>query len=182
MQHRRAIVGDAYGDAVRSDLSRRRRPAEAAGRGSIAAPAGAPTSEYVSVFTGRSGSVADAVKLSAKSHSTDLAGIAARTGVRFTSLTVTVIASSSDSAGVPLSVTRTVKVYVPGPSVSVGVQLKAPSALIEAPAGSPTRLKVSVLAGRSGSLAVAVKVNAVSSSTVLLPIAFNVGALLTSLT
>jgi hypothetical protein len=151
--------------------------------GSIAALAGAPTSEYVSVFTGTSGSVADAVKLSAKPHSPDWAGIAARTGARFTSLTVTVICSSSDNAGVPPSVTRTVKVYVPGPSVSVGVQLNVPDpAPIEAPAGAPTRPYVRVLAGKSASVAVAVNVRAVSSLTFLSPIAASTGATFTSFT
>src|SRR5439155_11540095 len=78
---------------------------------------------------------------------------------------------------------------------SVGVQLKAPvELLIEAPTGTMqevtlrqlvvplTRLKVSVLAGRSWSVAVAVKDRFVSSSTFLLPMAPSTGATLTSAT
>ena len=54
--------------------------------------------------------------------------------------------------------------YTPGPWASVGVQLKAPPAVIDAPVGtSPARpsarLKVRVLAGTSASVAVAVKVS-----------------------
>src|SRR4051794_2296668 len=80
-------------------------------------------------------------------------------GAWLTSLTVTVKDRAADSAGVPLSVTRTVIGYEPGPCASVGVQEKAPVvALMLAPAGAPaSRLYVSVLAGRSASWPVAVK-------------------------
>ena len=73
---------------------------------------------------------------------------------------------------------------MPGPWASVGVQVKTPvTGVMLAPAGAPaSRLKVNVLAGRSASVAVAVKVSGVSSSTVLLPIAASTGAWLTSLT
>src|SRR5207244_2612561 len=84
--------------------------------------------------------------------------------------------------GEPLSLTRTVRLVEPlGPSS--GVQVKTPvPALILAPAGAPTRLKVSVLAGRSGSVAVAVKVSKWPSSTVLLPRGPRTGGRFTSRT
>ncbi len=79
-----------------------------------------------------------------------------------TLVTVIVTLVSPYSAGVPLSVARTLNVYpsdgVTDGSSSAGVQLNAPVAeLIVAPAGAPTRLNASVFAGRSGSDAVAVK-------------------------
>ena len=52
--------------------------------------------------------------------------------------------------------TRTEKEYEPGPWSSPGVQVNAPvDESIDAPVGAPTREKVRVLAGRSGSVAVA---------------------------
>ncbi len=84
-----------------------------------------------------------------------------------------------------MSVTQTSKVIVP---LSGGVQLNTPVVLlIVAPAGtSPeepsARLKVSVLAGRSASVALASKVMSVPSSPDWLPIAARTGATLTSLT
>src|SRR5262245_2879292 len=102
-------------------------------------------------------------------------------GATLTSLTVTVIAASVFATP---SDTRTEKLYDPGPWASVGVQEKAPvDELIDAPVGAPTKLNVNVWAGMSGSVAVAVKVNAVSSSIVAddgTP--EMVGATLTSLT
>src|SRR5262249_15949498 len=82
-----------------------------------------------------------------------------RLGAVLTSLTVTVSVFVALRLGAPLSVTRTVMLKVPS-CVSVGVQLNTPlGALIVAPGGAPgSRLKLSVLAGRSGSVAVAVKV------------------------
>src|SRR2546428_72025 len=67
------------------------------------------------------------------------------------------IASKALIAGLPLSVTRTVTGNVP---LEEGVQLNAPDeAPIVAPAGAPASSeKVSVLAGISESVAVAVKV------------------------
>src|SRR5262249_58196297 len=65
------------------------------------------------------------------------------------------------------SISRTEKLYVPGPWSSPGVQPNAPvDASIDAPVGPPTRLNVSDWAGTSGSVAVAVNVSAVSSSIV----------------
>ena len=65
--------------------------------------------------------------------------MAASTGAWLAAFTVTVMLSSSKSAGLPLSVTRTVKVALPS---VVGVQLKAPVlAMMVAPVGTvPVRL------------------------------------------
>src|SRR5262245_51218000 len=94
-------------------------------------------------------------------------GTPVRFGTRLTSLTVTVMPFWSDWAGLPSSVTLTVKVYVPGPWASLGVQLKAPVAgSIVAPAGAFSRLKVGVFGGRSASVKVAVNVSVVPSSMV----------------
>src|SRR5262249_15637396 len=85
-------------------------------------------------------------------------------GATFTSFTVAVIGAS---VFITPSDTRTEKLNDPGPCASLGVHVKAPVVgSIEAPAGAPTRLNVNVWAGRSGSVAVAVKVRAVSSSMV----------------
>src|SRR4051812_31031974 len=88
-----------------------------------------------------------------------------RAGALFTSLTVTVKLRTSLSAGDPLSVTRTVMLLVTGPCASVGVQENKPLLeLIVAPEGAPgSRVKVSVCAGSSGSVAVAVKLRVVPS-------------------
>ena len=90
-----------------------------------------------------------------------------------------VIVSESSSGDVPSSVTRTVTLKVPGPWASVGVQVKTPVfESILAPVGAPTsRLNIKLLAGRSASVAIAVKVNSVSSSIDRLPITANTGAL-----
>src|SRR5204862_1239760 len=91
------------------------------------------------------------------------------------------IASKSFMAGLPLSVTRTVTGNVP---VADGVQLKAPvEPLIVAPAGAPaSNENVSVFAGTSPSVAVAVKVTGVPTVPVLFPIAARTGAWFTSVT
>src|SRR2546428_11733096 len=85
------------------------------------------------------------------------------------------IASKALIAGLPLSVTRTVTGNVP---LEEGVQLNAPVvAPIAAPAGAPaSNEKVSVFAGMSESVAVAVKVTWVSSVPVLFPVAAITGA------
>ena len=102
------------------------------------APAGAPASRLKdSVFAGASGSVAVAVNDSNAPSSTILSPIAASTGAWLTSFTVIMMASKSDSAGVPSSVTRTVTGYGPGPCASVGVQVKTPAVVMDAPAGAP---------------------------------------------
>ncbi len=151
----------------------------------IVEPVGAPASrEKVTVFAGTSASVAVAVNASADPSLTVLFPIAVSVGATFTSFTVAVIASKSDIAGVPLSVARIVMGKLPGPCASVGVQEKAPvRALIVAPDGAPASSDHAMAsAGRSPSVAVAVKVRAASSLTVLFPIAVSVGATFTSFT
>ncbi len=117
------------------------------------------------------------------SSSTTRVGVATtfNTGAAFASVTVIVIVSRSLSAGLPLSVTTTSKVNVPGPCASVGVQLNAPVVgLMLAPNGTRplvplARLKASVWPAL-GSLAVAVKLSGWPSSIVWLPMAASTGA------
>src|SRR2546430_1806726 len=75
---------------------------------------------------------------------------------------------ASLSGGEPLSVTRTVTGYVPGPCASVGVRVTARLVgLMLAPRGARgSRLYVGVLAGTSGWGAAAVKVRVSPSLTV----------------
>ncbi len=82
-------------------------------------------------------------------------------------VTVIEIVRLAESAGDPLSVTRTVTGEVPV-WVRVGVQEKTPVlGLMEAPLGAPvSRLKVKVWAGMSTSVAVAVKVRLLVAVTV----------------
>src|SRR5574338_1704334 len=94
------------------------------------------SSVNVSDCGGRSASVAVAVNVISVSSFPDCGGIVSSTGDDFTSLTVTVIVSLSDNAPVPSSVTRIVIGYVPGPWSSVGVQLKSPPEVMEAPVGA----------------------------------------------
>src|SRR5205814_6979760 len=85
------------------------------------------------------------------------------------------------NAGTPLSATTTVIVFVLGPCASLGVQLIAPLLpLIVMPAGGDTRLNVSVLAGMSASVALAVTASALNSSIVWLAGTLNTGAAFTS--
>ena len=85
--------------------------------------------------------------------------------------------------GLPSSLTTMANEYTPV-WVSVGVQVKSPDAgSIVAPAGTvPARLNVSVLAGRSASVADVVKLIGASSSPLWAPIGLSVGAVFTSLT
>jgi len=95
----------------------------------------------VKVFAGISSSVAVAVKVKGTNSSMFLFPITPSTGATLTSFTVTVICSSSQSTGEPLSQTLTLKVYSPGPWASVGVQLKRPLVeLIDAPVGALSKL------------------------------------------
>src|SRR5262245_54545677 len=107
-----------------------------------------------------------------------VSGTAASVGASFTSLTVTWNVFVSLRLGVPLSVTRTVMLYTPGPWASVGVQVKAPVlGLMLAPAGaSAWRLEVGVVAGRGAAVVVGVKVGGVPWLTVVLPMATSTGA------
>src|SRR2546425_1223433 len=81
---------------------------------------------------------------------------------------VTVKLLVSLRAGEPLSVTRTVIVFVPGPCASVGVQVKMPVAgSITASEGAPASSeKVIVCAGRSASEAAQLMVSWVPSAMV----------------
>src|SRR6185436_15019006 len=93
------------------------------------APAGAPTSENVSVCAGRSASVAVAVNVYGESSGVlAVGGTPARIGA---------------SVFATPSLTRTWNGYTPGPCASVGVQLKTPvEPSILAPAGASTRENV----------------------------------------
>src|SRR5262245_14956490 len=85
--------------------------------------------------------------------------------------------------GTPLSVTRTWMRCAPGPCASLGVHVNTPLAgSILAPGGGETRLKLSVLVGRSASVAVAVSVSVPPSLTTRLAIGLKTGALFTSFT
>ena len=107
---------------------------------------------------GELSSLAVAVKVSNVSSSTVWSAIGSRVGdwLGATS-TVTTKVVESLRFGLPSSVTTTVIAKLPG---AAGVQLNAPVAgSILAPAGAPvSRLKVRPLAGRSGSVAVAMSV------------------------
>ena len=106
---------------------------------SIVAPAGAPAPRLKSsVFVGKSESVAVAVKLTVCPMKFVRFAIGASTGALFTSLTVTVKELVALKAGVPLSVTMVVNVFVLGPCASLGIQLITPLALMLAPAGGTT--------------------------------------------
>ena len=114
---------------------------------------------------------------------TVLLPMAPRAGATFTSLTTTLMVSKSLSAGVPLSVTRMVTVFVNGPCVSPGVQEKTPPDVMLAPLGAPaSSVKVNVCAGVFASVAVAAKVRSEPSLTDLLPMAARTGAMLGSVT
>src|ERR1051325_4962089 len=87
------------------------------------------------------------------------------------------------SLNAPLSVTRTVIVYVPA-CAGAGVHVNRPVlGSIAVPDGAPgSSVNVSGFAGTSGSVAVAVKANSVLSSIVAFEIAASVGARFASLT
>src|SRR5437763_1647122 len=105
------------------------------------------------------------------------------TGALFTSRTTTVKLLVALRGGAPLSVTRTVIKLVLGPCASVGVQVSTPVlASRRTPVGAETRPKLSVLAGRSASLAVLVTTSVLSSSIVWSAGTVSTGALFTSRT
>ncbi len=94
------------------------------------------------------------------------AGTPPTIGVEFTSVTVSAIGALLVSEP---SLTCTLNEKLPGPCVSVGVQVNAPVvAPMLAPVGAPTSENVSVWAGTSLSVAVAVNVYAASSGIVTL--------------
>ena len=113
----------------------------------MVAPVGAPGSRLnVSLWAGRSASVAEAVNDKRFSSSIVLLPIAANSGAVFTSVTVIRMVSEALETGEPLSVTRTVTRFVLGPCALVGVQEKTPvDGLMLAPVGAPgSRLYVKV--------------------------------------
>src|SRR5437762_711506 len=119
-------------------------------------PGGALTSAKVSVLAGRSASVALALTLRAGSEERRVGAGSITTGARCTSVSVIVKVFVALSAGCPFSLTLTLTTFVLGPCASLGVQPIAPLLpLIVMPAGGDTRLNVSVLAGRSASVALA---------------------------
>ena len=124
-------------------------------------PVGAPASRLkVRVWAGRSASVAVAVKVRLLVAVTVwLASVPSDGAVLGEALTVMEMVRVAERAGEPLSVTRTVTGKAPV-WVRVGVHENTPVVgLMEAPVGAPaSRLKVRVWAGRSTSVAVAVKV------------------------
>src|ERR1035437_255396 len=95
--------------------------------------------------------------------------------------TVTVKLCTALWLGVPLSVTRTVTVFVVPEKAREGVQLNTPlPASTTAPPGAASRLKLGVWGGASGSVAVAVTTTRLPAWTVRLGMAASVGAVLTS--
>src|SRR5204863_93780 len=105
--------------------------------GLIVIPVGALTKEKVSVFAGRSASVALAVTLRVVCSSIVRSAGTLNTGARFTSRTVTVNLFVALKAGTPLSVTLTLTTFVLGPCASFGVQLTTPlPRLIVIPVGA----------------------------------------------
>src|SRR2546423_736374 len=142
------------------------------------APPGAPaSSENAKELTGRSESVAVAVKVSAEPSLTVRLPMAARTGGEFTSFTVMEMVSNALFGGDPLSVTRMLTEYTPGPSVSSGVHANTPvTASTAAAAGTPgSRLNVKVCAGISESVAELVNRKRLPSLMLLLPMKAKLG-------
>src|SRR5205814_5575036 len=89
------------------------------------------------------------------------------TGALFTSVTTMVNCCVTLRLGTPLSKARTEMLLVDGPWASLGVQLKTPLPLSEAPEGAaPTNSKVTVLGGESVSVAMFVRVMLVNSAMV----------------
>src|SRR6185503_3904368 len=107
----------------------------------MVAPAGAPTSENVRTWAGRSASVAVAVNVYGASSATlAVGGTPASTGPALAS--VTVMLMGDDVLVIP-SLTLTLNGYEPGPCASVGVHENAPVfASMLAPVGAPTSANV----------------------------------------
>src|SRR5262245_8191585 len=131
------------------------------------APLGPVNRLNVSVFAGRSESVAVIVKLNGLPSLIVWLAME-RIGALLTSLTVTLSDLASLSGGEPLSVTRTVMVFVLGPCASVGVQVSTPvPGLMLTPEGAPgSRLNVRASAGKSASVATLTTVSVLPSLTV----------------
>src|SRR5207248_820819 len=139
------------------------------------------TRPKLSVLAGKSVSLAVLVTTRVLSSLIVWSAGTVSTGALFTSRTRTAKVLVALSGGAPLSVTRTVIRLVLGPCASVRVQLGNPAlSLRSALARSATRPKLSVLAGRSASLAVLVTTSALSSSIVWFAGTVSTGALFTS--
>src|SRR5258705_12576138 len=103
----------------------------------MAAPAGAPgSSENVSCCAGVSGSVAETTKLKTPSSLAERLPIGARTGGELLSLTITLKVAVAVLIGMPLSLTRMVKMFVVPPKDSSGVQVNSPAAVTDAFVGA----------------------------------------------
>src|SRR5260370_31158349 len=91
---------------------------------------------------------------------------------------------ASLKGGAPSSLTRIVTVLVAGEKPIGGIQAKTPLvALMVAPAGAPgSSVNVSVLAGMSASVAMAVKLSRLPSVTVFVGVGAQTGAVVPSLT
>src|SRR5258706_121902 len=94
----------------------------------IAALVGALTRLNVSTCAGRSGSVAVLVSVSVLPSLTIWSATGASVGGEFTACTTTTKLCVAVNGGEPLSVTATMIVLVPGPCVSLGVQINTPLA------------------------------------------------------
>ena len=106
--------------------------------GLILAPGGGASKLKLSTFAGTSTSSAVMVNVSVLSSLIVLSKIGSSTGALFTSFTTTVKLFAALKLGDPLSLTRTLIVFVLGPCVSLGVQVNIPVAgLMLAPAGAP---------------------------------------------
>ena len=103
-------------------------------------------------------------------------------GALFTSVTTTLKLFVALNGGVPLSVTRVVIVFVPGPCASVGVHVITPELEIVAPAGAVNKVYVNVFGGELVSLAVFVTISVVNSATVTSACAGRIGGVFAGLT
>src|SRR5436190_2864899 len=107
---------------------------------SMPAPAGGFSSVYASELAGMSESEAVFVTTNDLSAVTVRSGCAGSVGALFSSVTTTLNEFVALNGGMPLSVTRVVKTFVPGPWLSLGVQVTMPIEEIVAFAGAAIRL------------------------------------------
>src|SRR5881394_1327178 len=146
-------------------------------------PSGADSRLKANVLAGMSASAAVLVTTKGLNSLIVWLGGTRSTGALFCSLTSTVKLPVSLKGGEPLSVTRTVIRLMLARCASVGVQLSTPllgSRLI--PSGAESRLKRSVSAGTSGSVAELVTTSVASPWITLYGGTVSTGALFSSLT
>src|SRR5262252_7348183 len=118
--------------------------------GLTTAPRGAPEARLkVSVFAGRSGSLATLVMVSNCPSRTMRLVMAVNAGERLTSLTITVTRPVALRLGKPLSVTRTTRSFVLGPVDSLVGQVRTPvwDSNVTPGGTAPIRLKETVCGG-----------------------------------